>query len=79
MQIGDRLTFFSNGTYKDPVEMGRWEIKEKTLILDSEASEGEVSVPLHIQITKLTAEDLHLIHDSEPFLRIEWNCKRISE
>lgn len=79
VQIGDRLTFYSNGTYKDPVEMGRWEIKEKTLILDSEASEGEVSVPLHIQITKLTAEDLHLIHDNEPFLRIEWKCKRISE
>lgn len=79
VQIGGRLTFYSNGMYKDPVETGRWEIKEKTLILDSEASEGEVSVLLHIQIIKLTAEDLRLIHDNELFLRIEWKCKRISE
>ena len=55
--VGDRISFNSNGTYSTDKETGRWKQNGRTLTLMLDA---EISIPVEYKIEKLTASELEL-------------------
>ena len=79
MQIGDRVRFYSDGTYETDYksghnETGRWSLKGNTLTV---AVNAEPSIPFDYKITKLTSTELEFTFDMG-IMKLLYRCKRVS-
>jgi hypothetical protein len=72
--VGDRISFNSNGTYSTDKETGRWKQNGRTLTLMLDA---EISIPVEYKIEKLTASELEL-SGNIGILQFYMKLKRIS-
>ena len=79
MQIGDRVRFYSDGTYETDYksghnESGRWSLNGNILTV---AANADLSIPFDYKITTLTSTNLEFTIDIE-LLKAIYRLKRVS-
>ena len=75
LNIGDRMTFHSDGTYEDKVDIGRWSINGNTLTV---VIDDDMSIPAVMTIKKLTDKVLEVELNYGSFIQFEIKMKRVS-
>lgn len=76
-KVGDRITFFENGTYKAPDETGKWSKAGNTLRVLSDEMDDDVYTFTSMTIKKLTAKELELSLSYEGLFDFEVKLKRV--
>ena len=74
LKIGDQMTFYSDGRYKDSEDTGRWTKKGNTLTV---TVDDDFSIPAVMTITKLTDRVLEVKLDYGSFIQFEIKMKRV--
>lgn len=74
LEIGDQMTFYSDGRYQDYEETGRWSKKGNILTV---TIDDELSVPSVMTITKLTDKVLEVKLDYGSLIQFEIKMKRV--
>jgi len=75
LKIGDRMTFHSDGTYEDSIDIGRWSLNGNTLTV---VVDDDMSLPAIMKIKKLTDKVLEVELDYGSFIQFEIKMKRVS-
>jgi hypothetical protein len=74
LKIGDQMTFYSDGRYKDSEDTGRWSKKGNTLTV---TIDDDFSIPAVMTITKLTDKVLEVKLDYGSLIQFEIKMKRV--
>ena len=75
LKVGDRMTFYSDGRYKDSEDTGRWTKNGNTLTI---VIDDDYSVPAVMMITKLTETILEVKLDYGSIIKFDIKMKRVS-
>lgn len=73
--VGDRMTFYSDGRYKDSEDTGRWSKNGNTLTLTID--DDDFSIPAVMVITKLTDTILEVKLDYGSLLKFDVKMKKV--
>ena len=76
-EIGDRMTFYSNGTYEDSEDIGSWSKDGNTLTIFLDDDDDVISIPAVMKIKKLTETVLEVKLDYGGILQFEIKMKRV--
>lgn len=74
LEIGDQMTFYSDGRYMDSEDTGRWSKNGNILTV---TIDDELSVPSVMTITKLTDKVLEVKLDYGSLIQFEIKMKRV--
>ena len=72
--VGDRMTFYSDGRYQDSEDTGRWSKDGNTLTI---TIDDDFSIPAVMKIAKLTDTVLEVKLDYGGILQFEVKMKRV--
>ena len=77
IKVGDRMTFYPDGTYEDSEETGRWSKDGNTLTIILDDDDDDISIPAVMKIKKLTDTVLEVKLDYGGILQFEIKMKRV--
>lgn len=74
LKVGDRMTFYSDGRYKDSEDTGRWSKNGNTLTV---TIDDDFSIPAVMVITKLTDTILEVKLDYGSLIKFDVKMKKV--
>lgn len=74
LNVGDRMTFYSDGRYKDSEDTGRWSKNGNTLTV---TIDDDFSIPAVMVITKLTDTILEVKLDYGSLIKFDVKMKKV--
>ena len=82
IHVGDKVYFYPDGRFKDPIETGRWSKDGNLLTITLDVDEDDeriiLNIPSVMRITKLTDKVLELKLDYGNVVQIVIKMKRVS-